>query len=381
MPAEVAEAPSEVNAEALNRFLFNEDTVDKVLESIQKGLDAFSSVLDLPIIGDQLKDATQFVADLRGNVVDAIKTALANAVDVYGGLDNALRMSLFDMLTTDTNGDYVIQAGELSGNVFLNFLRDSLRHSPVPTHTLCFEITETSAIANLATAAHVISELRALGCHFALDDFGTGMSSFAYLKHLPVDYLKIDGSFVKDMARDPVNRAMVDMIQRISVMMGKRTIAEYVEDADTLELLRTGGVHYAQGFGIARIVFTYLDYLLLDEATKKDFKFQFRTSIEHFYPQHPDKQQSGAEATDKKLHLLGNLALVSVGANSKFSNSFPKAKAENFKDTIAQQSPKLRQMADIALRDGWGDAQVQAHHNAMLTTLQNALGPHLNMRD
>ena len=138
---------------------------------------------------------------------------------------------------------------------------------------------------------------------------------------------------------------------------------------------------HPQGFGIARIVFTYLDYLLLDEATKKDFKFQFRTSIEHFYPQHPDKEQSGADVTDKKLHLLGNLALVSVGANSKFSNSFPKAKAENFKDTIAQQSPKLRQMADIALRDGWGDAQVQAHHNAMLTTLQNALGPHLNMRD
>jgi VCBS repeat-containing protein len=100
------------------------DTVDKVLESIQKGLDAFSSVLDLPIIGDQLKDATQFVANLRGNVVDAIKNALANAVDVYGGLDNALRMSLFDMLTTDTNGDSIIQASELSSNVFLNFLRD-----------------------------------------------------------------------------------------------------------------------------------------------------------------------------------------------------------------------------------------------------------------
>ncbi|MDD3325951.1 MAG: DUF4347 domain-containing protein [Zoogloea sp.] len=100
------------------------NTVDKVLESIQKGLDAFSSVLDLPIIGDQLQEATQFVAGLRGNVVDAIKTALANAVDVYGGLDNALRMSLFDMLTTDINGDYVIQAGEINSNVFLNFLRD-----------------------------------------------------------------------------------------------------------------------------------------------------------------------------------------------------------------------------------------------------------------
>ena len=100
------------------------NTVDTVLESIQKGLDAFSDVLDLPIIGDQLKEATQFVADLRSNVVDAIKTALASAVDKYGGLDNALRMFLFDTLTTDTNGDYIIEASELSSNVFLNFLRD-----------------------------------------------------------------------------------------------------------------------------------------------------------------------------------------------------------------------------------------------------------------
>ena len=122
----------------------------------------------------------------------------------------------------------------------------------MPTHTLCFEITETSAIANLATAAHVIRELRALGCHFALDDFGAGMSSFAYLKHLPVNYLKIDGSFVKDMVRDPIDRAMVEMIQRIANIMGKHTIAEYVEDSDTLELLRSTGVNYAQGYGIAR---------------------------------------------------------------------------------------------------------------------------------
>ena len=145
-----------------------------------------------------------------------------------------------------------LSGASINDEQFLDFLRSALRNSPVPVSSLCFEITETSAIASLASAAQVISELRAMGCHFALDDFGTGMSSFAYLKHLPVDYLKIDGSFVKDMARDPVNRAMVDMIQRISVMMGKRTIAEYVEDADTLELLRTGGVHYAQGFGIAR---------------------------------------------------------------------------------------------------------------------------------
>lgn len=145
-----------------------------------------------------------------------------------------------------------LSGASIGDEQFLSFLRDSLRHSPVPTHTLCFEITETSAIANLATAAHVISELRALGCHFALDDFGAGMSSFAYLKHLPVDYLKIDGSFVKDMVRDPIDRAMVEMIQRIANIMNKHTIAEYVEDTDTLELLRSTGVNYAQGYGIAR---------------------------------------------------------------------------------------------------------------------------------
>lgn len=100
------------------------NTVDKVLESVQKGLDAFSSVLDLPIIGDQLKEATQFIADLRSNVVDAIKSALASAVDTYGGLDNALRMFMFDMLTTDTDGNYIIDAAEINSNVFLNFLRD-----------------------------------------------------------------------------------------------------------------------------------------------------------------------------------------------------------------------------------------------------------------
>ena len=126
-----------------------------------------------------------------------------------------------------------------------------------------------------------------------------------------------------------------------------------------------------KGFGISRIVFSYLDYLLLSDSSKRDFKFQFRTSIEHFYPRHPDKEQSGAIVSDSSLNSLGNLALVSISANSKFSNSLPKAKAENFKDTIELQSPKLKEMAKITRQDSWGDEQIRAHHEDMVTLLRD----------
>ena len=115
----------------------------------------------------------------------------------------------------------------------------------------CFEITETAAIANLRAAMVFISTLKARGCRFALDDFGSGLSSFAYLKTLPVDHLKIDGRFIRNMRHDPIDRAMAESIHQIGHVMGLKTIAESVEDTATLEALRTLGVDYAQGFGIA----------------------------------------------------------------------------------------------------------------------------------
>ena len=145
-----------------------------------------------------------------------------------------------------------LSGNSLAEESFLGFVKDRFARHAVSPASVCFEITETAVIANLDHAIRFITELKQLGCRFSLDDFGSGLSSFSYLRNLPVDYLKIDGSFIRGLDSDPVNAAMVGAIAQLSRVMGLKTIAEFVENDAILEVLAGIGIDYAQGYGIAR---------------------------------------------------------------------------------------------------------------------------------
>jgi len=138
-----------------------------------------------------------------------------------------------------------------SDEKFLPFVIDQFQMSGLDATKICFEITETAAIASYSQANRFINALKELGCKFALDDFGTGLSSFGYLKHFPVDFLKIDGSFVKEILHDPIDREMVRSINEIGHLTGKKTIAEFAENEEIITMLRGMGVDYAQGYGVS----------------------------------------------------------------------------------------------------------------------------------
>jgi diguanylate cyclase (GGDEF)-like protein/PAS domain S-box-containing protein len=186
-------------------------------------------------------------------IAAAERYALTPAIDRWV-IENALRWLVSE---ADEREKLAMCSINLSGqslgdDKFLPFVIDQFQKSGIDAAKICFEITETAAVASFSQANRFIQALKELGCRFALDDFGTGLSSFGYLKHFPVDFLKIDGSFVREILHDPIDREMVRSINEIGHLTGKKTIAEFAENAEIIQMLTSLGVDYAQGYGIAQ---------------------------------------------------------------------------------------------------------------------------------
>ena len=181
----------------------------------------------------------------------------AERYNLMQSIDQWVVRHAIELLATQKTGAEVSLAINLSGqslgsNEVLTAIRRAIDEAGVAPARLCFEITETAAITNLAAATRFIRTLRELGCRFSLDDFGSGLSSFGYLSNLEVDYIKIDGHFVKNILSDPLSRSVVDSINRIGHVLGISTIAEFVESREIAAVLEKLGVDYVQGFGIHR---------------------------------------------------------------------------------------------------------------------------------
>jgi diguanylate cyclase (GGDEF)-like protein len=183
------------------------------------------------------------------------------AAERYGFMDEIDRWVIKN--TVAHLGQALINAADLRVNInlsgatlnddgLLDYVRLVLQDAKVSAHRICFEITETSAIRNLVKTEVFIQELRASGCKFALDDFGSGLSSLNYLKRLPVDYLKIDRTFIRDVRCDITSRAMVSAIHQMAKALGIETVAEGIEDRITLNVLKDLGIDFAQGFQVGR---------------------------------------------------------------------------------------------------------------------------------
>lgn len=254
--------------------------VEKIQQALDENRFVLYAQLIVPVSEDPEKpEGLHFETlvrylDKQGNIIPP--GAFLPAAERYNlatTLDKWVINHLFDWLSShpDCLDKLSMCSVNLSGlsladESMLGFITKMFDRYSVPTEKICFEITETAAIGSLNNAAKFIQHLRDMGCSFSLDDFGSGLSSFAYLKNLPVDYLKIDGLFVKDILDDQVDLAMVRSINEVGHVMGKKTVAEFVENKQIFDLLNKLGVDYAQGYGIAKPVL--LDELFLNTSSK-----------------------------------------------------------------------------------------------------------------
>lgn len=227
----------------------------------------------VPIIPDKLHgehyEVLLRLIDTAGNIVSpmafipaAERYNLMQAIDrwvirtLFVGLEKKDNKTWNRCSSKDSNCGCMyainLSGASINDDLFIEFLREQFALYQIPPQAICFEITETVAITNLVKAANFIDSLKELGCRFALDDFGSGMSSFGYLKNLSVDYLKIDGNFVKRILEEPVDLAIIESINHIGHLMGIQTIAEFVETQEILDKISAIGIDFAQGYGIAK---------------------------------------------------------------------------------------------------------------------------------
>ncbi len=227
----------------LNRFELYRQPI-RHLESGEDGLHHYEILLRMRREDGSVVEPGHFIpAAERFDLMPAIDRWVVRRMCEY--------MSLH---SEDGETQYAINlsGASVDDEALLDFITSTFIEYDVDPARVCFEITETEAISSLRRAIDLVRELRAIGCHFSLDDFGAGFSSFSYLKNFPLDYLKIDGAFIRDMLDDPVDQAMVKAINDVGHSMGIETIAEYVESEETAALLREIGVDYVQGYWISR---------------------------------------------------------------------------------------------------------------------------------
>jgi diguanylate cyclase (GGDEF)-like protein/PAS domain S-box-containing protein len=239
--------------------------VEKIQDAIQKDKFCLYGQLIIPIadIAEGLHFETLIrYKDEQGNLIPP--GAFLSAAERYNIASELDRWVINHLFSWINKNEYFLEqlslcsinlSGlSLSDETMQNFIVEMFEKYNIPFNKICFEITETAAIANLTNATKFIAYFKNKGCSFSLDDFGSGLSSFAYLKNLPVDFLKIDGLFVKDILEDKIDLAMVRSINEIGHIMNKKTIAEFVENDEILSSLKLLGVDYAQGYGIKKPV-------------------------------------------------------------------------------------------------------------------------------
>jgi diguanylate cyclase (GGDEF)-like protein len=230
-------------------------------QSIMNALETDNFVLHFqPIVGSDNDKIEKYevllrMQDSEGKLI--APNAFLSSAERFGlmpKIDNwVIKQSMIRLAEIRNTGRDVQFSINLSGHIFKNtgtlkFIRQQLDKNDLPAQSVCFEITEQVAVQHLEEASLLMRSLQKIGCEFALDDFGAGYSSLNYIKTLPIDYIKIDGAFISNMHQDPIDQAMVQSFVQIGKTLGKRTVAEYVENLETLTMLKKLGVDYFQGY-------------------------------------------------------------------------------------------------------------------------------------